>query len=1620
MDNWSEKGRPAVREALNHVWETIDRELQDELERRTVDYAALKETLRSKLARIEALEIENRNLRAQLAAIPSTPPTTGSSTLVENETSTGRHVPTSDIAIAGPVSTSSKTETPPPSATLEYTELVKFKMRFNALSSNFKTAREGLRKRKDERDWWMDRAKKLERQAKTAEEKHGIRIIELEEADNSLVSGRIGLTSDNLALGSETRPPPTVLATSDSDHNADIEDAQLQSTQGDPDEADSEDLPPLPKNGQDQDLIFIKPEPSSDMPVVVSERKLKRRRVEDGGYAAATTPRVKAEPNDSSPIAASEHYQFNIQESIDLDDIAQKITTPRKRKDLEVLPAEDANETIFPPHTTAKLGYVRLDGLKQSAKDARGASVLTPISGNKRIATWTADTEKTPLKDTLAHAISDLAEDGTPYGKQRPEKSSKGLPTPNSVAKGRLDTLLNVSTPENAAMISRTPQPRQSGRVSGEDTPLDLLFPEPRELPFDKLLRHTKKRQNLDADVTTPSKTSDKKAPGRSKSPLRGRGSASKLRQRPLSELRLDDFKVNPSSNEGHDFAYSEVVRDKDDRAALRGCTDMHCCGKHFRALALSHRPNPPLTAAQRQEEQKLLEDYLGESAFRLASMTKDERADVWLEAKTEELANKYGRHRHRFSRMQSPPGFWNADFPSTQELAADKEEALKREKRVIAERYREAMRPGGMCMQVQVDAGVAALGDTRNSTIPQAGRMSNRHLPAGQSIQAAAGGINGGMDLNGNMGGPRRRQQQYNMAPYHQHQHQLQNQHPQHQHMNHMYSNYAPYAPQQYYGMPPHQYQTGVVPAPGYMAYQNYTRSPPPMQQYTPMVGVSVPPSYPRASPNPMTPYQPPLAPAPGLPHTPSSTHSSQLLPPPTPTTPQTPPVIQPAPVPAPVQETAPAPAPTATPAATPVVESREPFRAPLPWLSRPDLEFPVRTPRSRRQRKALGAADKAVSLPVGQHDVAVEQQVGQEPAASAHSGPSSEAEKQEEEPTSAPDHAKISKSSGEEGAAKTSVAADTTVTRPAAPAVPVVPVLPKHGPKPSASDVPVTAEQEKINGDAAKSEDQDAANAASAELQANGTSNPPSPVARAPPTSWANLFAKPSGRAATQGSGLNGSAGGDAVNGDSTDANNFTGSAFPKSNASSLAQAIQSYRVENNDKIDFLEPRGLINTGNMCYMNSVLQVLMFCVPFYDLLDQVGKKAAHSFKSETPLIDALIMFMREYNVLKSSSSVDQLNRTLKNEDLERYGEPFTPEFVYDAIRQLSRFASMRRGHQQDAEEFLGFLLQSLDDECTHVMKDMPVGHEEVPSSDASTGGSVAGSDDWLEVGRKQRAAVSRLSGHNTSTPITKIFGGLLRSEFRVPGLKDSITTERYQPLQLDIGSPDVRNVVDALRGLTRPERLQGDFNSPRGKDVTATKQVFIETLPPVLILHLKRFQFDAEGHGTVKIWKKIEYPLELEIPREALSRQKRQNLDDASMPRYKLISVVYHHGKNASGGHYTVDVRRQDGREWIRLDDTVIRRIRPEDVAETGSEEDPKEIRKDAASNVSSNRFGAMNDDDTGDEDGWKQVTAPTNGGKRWSSVVNGGANGAVKEKQVKDSIKDNKVAYLLFYQRI
>lgn len=414
-------------------------------------------------------------------------------------------------------------------------------------------------------------------------------------------------------------------------------------------------------------------------------------------------------------------------------------------------------------------------------------------------------------------------------------------------------------------------------------------------------------------------------------------------------------------------------------------------------------------------------------------------------------------------------------------------------------------------------------------------------------------------------------------------------------------------------------------------------------------------------------------------------------------------------------------------------------------------------------------------------------------------------------------------------------------------------------------------------------------------------------------------------------------------------------------------------------------------------------------------------------------------MFMREFKIIDSAESAEKLRMRLKDGEIEHYGDAFIPEYVYDVIKRLPRFSNMRRGHQQDAEEFLGFLLAGLHDECVSAMRSRGYS-ESVKPSDSGNGVSTNGVTSpttldagWLEVGPKQKPSITRNAGDiSTPSPITRIFGGALRSELRVPGLKNSVTLEPYQPLQLDIGASGINNISDALKAITKPESLSGDFSSPRGPGTTATKQVFIESLPPVLILHLKRFQYDSAG-GTQKIWKRVGYPLELEIPKEVFSPAKRGGLAvKGGLPKYRLTGVIYHHGKSAAGGHYTVDILRQDRREWVRVDDTIVRRIRPEDVAEGGAEEDPKilaralEAHKADSEAPKRNLFDGLDAEDDKSEDtkaAWSEVNGVENK-KKWAGVAaNGGSatpSTAGKRTPRRDGVKDNKVAYILLYEKM
>ncbi|KZT09678.1 cysteine proteinase [Laetiporus sulphureus 93-53] len=365
-------------------------------------------------------------------------------------------------------------------------------------------------------------------------------------------------------------------------------------------------------------------------------------------------------------------------------------------------------------------------------------------------------------------------------------------------------------------------------------------------------------------------------------------------------------------------------------------------------------------------------------------------------------------------------------------------------------------------------------------------------------------------------------------------------------------------------------------------------------------------------------------------------------------------------------------------------------------------------------------------------------------------------------------------------------------------------------------------------------------------------------------------------------------------------------------------------------------IQPRGLINTGNTCFANAVLQILVYCQPFNKLFTDLSKYltgpvvgSQKEGTKATPLIDAIVRFMKEF-VPETSSDAKAKGKEREDDFYEP--ESFIPSYVYDAMKEKKRFASMIGGHQEDAEEFLGFFLDTLEEELLLLSDSLS---PKRPKTNEPAEQEPSPDEGWYEVGKKNRPVMTRMV-KSTESPITRIFGGKFRTTLRAPHQKDSATVEDWRSLRLDIQREQVHTIKDALQHISHPQPVQISQSTRPGVVVEATQQALVEALPPVLVLHLKRFLYDTNVGDVVKIGKQISYGPELEISPDLLTPAKRT----PHPAKYQLFGVLYHHGQSASGGHYTLDVlhpnRDLSDRPrpaWIRIDDELVSDVRPEDV---------------------------------------------------------------------------------------
>uniref|UniRef100_A0A803MEI2 ubiquitinyl hydrolase 1 n=1 Tax=Chenopodium quinoa TaxID=63459 RepID=A0A803MEI2_CHEQI len=230
-------------------------------------------------------------------------------------------------------------------------------------------------------------------------------------------------------------------------------------------------------------------------------------------------------------------------------------------------------------------------------------------------------------------------------------------------------------------------------------------------------------------------------------------------------------------------------------------------------------------------------------------------------------------------------------------------------------------------------------------------------------------------------------------------------------------------------------------------------------------------------------------------------------------------------------------------------------------------------------------------------------------------------------------------------------------------------------------------------------------------------------------------------------------------------------------------------------------LRPCGLINCGNSCYANVILQCLAFTPPLtaYLLQGLHSKTCAKKHWCFTCEFERLILKAKEG------------------------GSPLSPISILSQIQKIGSHLS--NGREEDAHEFLRYAIDTMQSTCLQ-----------------EAGVNAAG------------------SLHEETTLLGLTFGGYLRSKIKCTRCRGkSEKQDRMMDLTVEIGG-DIETLEDALRQFTGTEPLDGEnkYHCGRCKSYEkAKKKLNILEAPNILTIALKRFQCGKFG----KLNKTIRFP---------------------------------------------------------------------------------------------------------------------------------------------------------------
>jgi len=315
-----------------------------------------------------------------------------------------------------------------------------------------------------------------------------------------------------------------------------------------------------------------------------------------------------------------------------------------------------------------------------------------------------------------------------------------------------------------------------------------------------------------------------------------------------------------------------------------------------------------------------------------------------------------------------------------------------------------------------------------------------------------------------------------------------------------------------------------------------------------------------------------------------------------------------------------------------------------------------------------------------------------------------------------------------------------------------------------------------------------------------------------------------------------------------------------------------------------------GLNNLGNTCFMNSILQCLNNTVPLAQYF--LSGQASHHIDTSTRTRGRL--------AVEFGNLVKEMWGAMNNTAVNAAG----------LKSQISKFAHQFSGYNQhDSQELLRYLLDGLHEELTLTRLDPPYSYDD-PKEDERTDN---------ENGLRMHA---NYLARNCSA-IAQLFGGQFKSCVQCATCnRRSCTFDPFMDLSVPIASKSRGgdcDLSDCLSLFFEDETLEkkDQYYCSRCKaHRNARKSLCLFRVPPVLVVHLKRFSKGTwSGH---KLNTLVNFP----ITQLDLSKYY-DGPGIEGKPIYELYAISNHMG-GLDGGHYVAHCQGPD-RRWYSFNDSRV-----------------------------------------------------------------------------------------------